>query len=145
MVCLDAFGIYNFLGFEFVHGFSFVAPLVNEQEAREQFCSQIGRFTDIEKQTSICINRCVDLGRTSLYIAAEDDSLVSHSSVPLPVDDFVTRLDDLSMDYCPHYSPKYDSSPEKLLESIEKFLYVHKVCTLISCSKLCACFIALNV
>ena len=86
--------------------------LVNEQEAREQFCSQIGRFTDIEKETSICINRCVDLGRTALYIAAEDDSLVSHSSVPLPVDDFITRLDDLSMDYCPHYSPEYDSSPD---------------------------------
>ncbi|KAK7401352.1 hypothetical protein VNO78_12767 [Psophocarpus tetragonolobus] len=96
------------------------------REAREQFCSQIGRFTDIEKETSICINRCVDLGRTALYIAAEDDSLVSHSSVPLPVDDFITRLDDLSMDYCPHYSPEYDSSPEKFLESIERFLYVHK-------------------
>ncbi|CAJ1958921.1 unnamed protein product [Sphenostylis stenocarpa] len=96
------------------------------REAREQFCSQIGRFTDIEKETSICINRCVDLGRTALYIAAEDDSLVSHSSVSLPVDDFITRLDDLSMDYCPHYSPKYGSSPEKFLESIERFLYVHK-------------------
>ncbi|KAL9321780.1 hypothetical protein ACSQ67_009833 [Phaseolus vulgaris] len=96
------------------------------REAREQFCLQIGRFTDIEKETSICINRCVDLGRTALYIAAEDDSLVSHSSVPLPVDDFITRLDDLSMDFCPHFSPKYESSPEKFLESIERFLYVHK-------------------
>ncbi|RDX77816.1 hypothetical protein CR513_41998 [Mucuna pruriens] len=96
------------------------------REAREQFCSQIGRFTDIEKETSICINRCVDLGRTALYLAAEDDSLVSHSSVPLPVDAFITRLDDLSMDYCPHYSPEYDSSPEKFLESLERFLYVHK-------------------
>ena len=119
--------------------------LVNEQEAREHFCSQIRRFTDIEKGTSICINRCVDLGRTALYIAAEDDSLVSHSSVPLPVDDFITRLDDLSMDYCPHYSPEYDSSPEKFLESIERFLYIHKVCTLISCSYLWARFISVNV
>ncbi|KAK7271475.1 hypothetical protein RJT34_27417 [Clitoria ternatea] len=96
------------------------------REARGQFCSQIGRFTDIEKESSICINRCVDLGRTALYIAAEDDSLVSHSSVPLPVDDFVARLDDLSMDYCPYYIREYDSSPEKFLESIERFLYVHK-------------------
>lgn len=107
---------------------------MNEQEAREGFCSQIKRLTDIEKQTSICINRHVDLGRTALYIAAEDDSLVSHSSVPLPVDAFVARLDDLSMDYCPHYTPSYDSSPEKFLESIERFLYVHKVCNLISYS-----------
>ncbi|XP_020203922.1 uncharacterized protein LOC109789398 [Cajanus cajan] len=96
------------------------------REAREQFCTQIGRFTDIEKETSICINRCVDLGRTVLNIAAEDDSLVSHSSVPLPVDDFITRLDDLSMDYCPHYSREYDSLPEKFLESLERFLYDHK-------------------
>lgn len=96
------------------------------REAREGFCSQIKRLTDIEKQTSICINRHVDLGRTALYIAAEDDSLVSHSSVPLPVDAFVARLDDLSMDYCPHYTPSHDSSPEKFLESIERFLYVHK-------------------
>ncbi|XP_057454724.1 uncharacterized protein LOC130746191 [Lotus japonicus] len=96
------------------------------REARVEFCSQIQKFTGIEKQTSICINRSVDLGRTALYIAAEDDSLVSHSSVPLPVDAFIVRLDDLSMDYCPHYSPKNDSSPEKFLESIERFLYVHK-------------------
>ncbi|XP_027340964.1 uncharacterized protein LOC113854257 isoform X1 [Abrus precatorius] len=96
------------------------------REARENFCSQIQRFTDVERETSICINRSVDLGRTALYIDAEDDSLVSHSSVPLPVDAFVTRLDDISMDYCPHYSPEYDSSPEKFLESIERFLYVHK-------------------
>lgn len=101
---------------------------MNEQEAREEFCSQIQRFTDIEKETSICINRHVDLGKTALYIAAEDDSLVSHSSVPLPVDAFISRLDDLSMDYCPNYSPQYDSSPEKFLESIERFLYAHKVC-----------------
>ncbi|MCH84937.1 hypothetical protein A2U01_0005775 [Trifolium medium] len=99
---------------------------MNEQEAREGFCSQIKRLTDIEKETSICINRHVDLGKTALYIAAEDDSLVSHSSVPLPVDDFVSRLDDLSMDYCPYYNPQCDSSPEKFFESIERFLYVHK-------------------
>ncbi|CAI8595984.1 unnamed protein product [Vicia faba] len=96
------------------------------REARQGFCSQIKRLTDIEKETSICINRHVDLGRTALYIAAEDDSLVSHSSVPLPVDAFVGRLDDLSMEYCPHYNPRCDSSPEKFLESIERFLYVQK-------------------
>lgn len=101
---------------------------MDEQEARKEFCSQIEKFSGIERQTSISINRCVDLGRTALCIAAEDDSLVSHSSVPLPVDAFIERLDDLSMDYCPHYSPSFDSSPENFLESLEKYLYVHKVC-----------------
>ncbi|KAF7836218.1 Protein SirB1 [Senna tora] len=96
------------------------------REARKGFCAQIENFSDIERQTSISINRCVDLGRTALCITAEDDSLVSHSSVPLPVDAFIERLDDLSMDYCPHYSPSYDSSPENFLESLERYLYVHK-------------------
>ncbi|KAI4332991.1 hypothetical protein L6164_017849 [Bauhinia variegata] len=96
------------------------------REAREGFCTQIQNFCGIERQTSICINRGVDLGRAALYIAAEDDSLVSHSSVPLPVDDFVERLDDLSMDYCPHYSPSFDSSPENFLKSLETYLYVDK-------------------
>ncbi|XP_054813868.1 uncharacterized protein LOC129314453 [Prosopis cineraria] len=96
------------------------------REARKEFCSQIQRFCCIERQTSISINRCVDLGRTALCIGAEDDSLVSHSSVPLPVDAFIERLDDLSMDYCPHYSPSLDSSPENFLESLERYLYGHK-------------------
>lgn len=93
------------------------------REGREGFCAQIRKFSDIERETSICINSCVDLGKTALYIAAEDDSLVSHSSVPLPVDAFVERLDDLSVGYCSHYNSSYISSPEKFLESVERYLY----------------------
>ncbi|XWS08289.1 hypothetical protein CRYUN_Cryun41cG0066900 [Craigia yunnanensis] len=95
------------------------------REARNGFVSQIQKLSDIERETSICINRCVDLGRTALYIAAEDDSLISHSSVPLMVDAFLERLDDLSMGYCPHYN-SCRSSPENFLESIERYLYVKK-------------------
>uniref|UniRef100_A0A2N9I7X3 Uncharacterized protein n=1 Tax=Fagus sylvatica TaxID=28930 RepID=A0A2N9I7X3_FAGSY len=97
------------------------------REGREGFCAQIRKFSDIERETSICINSCVDLGKTALYIAAEDDSLVSHSSVPLPVDAFVERLDDLSVGYCSHYDSSYISSPEKFLESVERYLYGTKV------------------
>ncbi|XP_050386163.1 uncharacterized protein LOC126802566 [Argentina anserina] len=96
------------------------------RDAREGFCSQIRQMSDIERQTSISINRRVDLGRSALYIAAEDDSLVSHSSVPLPVDAFLSRFDDLSMDYSSHYNSSYKSSPERLLESLENYLYTHK-------------------
>lgn len=102
--------------------------MINNQEAREGFCSQIRHLSGIERQTSISINRCVDLGKTALYIAAEDDSLVSHSSVPLPVDAFISRFGDLSMDYCSHYNSSFRSSPERLLESLENYLYVNKVC-----------------
>nr|KJB73108.1 hypothetical protein B456_011G215300 [Gossypium raimondii] len=83
------------------------------REARKSFVSQIKKLSDIERETSICINRCVDLGRTSLFIAAEDDSLISHSSVPLPVDAFLERLDDLSMGYCSHYNSGFRRSTAK--------------------------------
>ncbi|KAI4302491.1 hypothetical protein MLD38_038228 [Melastoma candidum] len=76
--------------------------------------------------TSISINRGVDLARAALYVAAEDDSLVSHSSVPLPVDPFIDRLDDLSLGFCSHFESTYRSSLLKLLNSVEDYLYVKK-------------------
>lgn len=94
--------------------------------AREGFCSQIRRLSNLERETSICINREVDLAKTALYIAAEDDSLVSHSSVPLPVDDFIQRLYDVSMGYCSYYNSYFKFSPEKFLESLERYLYTVK-------------------
>lgn len=96
------------------------------REAREGFCSQIEKLSDIERETSISINRYVDLGKTALYIAAEDDSLVSHSSVPLPVDAFIDRLDDLSMCFCSHYSSSFRWSPENFFNSLESYLYDKK-------------------
>ncbi|XP_031247615.1 uncharacterized protein LOC116105320 isoform X2 [Pistacia vera] len=96
------------------------------REAREGFCSQINKLSNIERETSISINRCVDLGKTALHIAAEDDSLISHSSVPLPVDAFIDRLDDLSVGYCPHYNSSLKSSRENFLDSIERYLFDKK-------------------
>lgn len=95
--------------------------------SREGFCSQIRKLSDIERGTSICINRGVDLGQAALHIAAEDDSLISHSSVPLPVADFLERLDHLSMEYCSHYSSSFKSSPEHFIHCLETYLYVNKV------------------
>ena len=98
-----------------------------EQAARVGFCSQIKRFSDLERGTSITINRGVDLARAALQIAAEDDALISHSSVPLPVDDFIDRLDNLSMGYCSQYSSSFRSTPEKFLDCLERYLYLNKV------------------
>nr|XP_043626529.1 uncharacterized protein LOC122597989 isoform X2 [Erigeron canadensis] len=95
-------------------------------EARDGFCSQINKLSSIERETSIIINGAVDLGKTALYIAAEDDSLISHSSVPLPVDAFIGRLDDLSMGYCSRYSSSFRSSPDTFLECLERYMYVDK-------------------
>ncbi|KAH9658213.1 transglut core2 domain-containing protein [Citrus sinensis] len=99
------------------------------REAREGFYSQIKRLSNVERETSISINKCVDLGKTALHIAAEDDSLISHSSVPLPVDALISQLDDLSVGYCSHYSSGFRSSPESVLESIERYLFDKKVLT----------------
>ncbi|KAL6989751.1 hypothetical protein U1Q18_015502 [Sarracenia purpurea var. burkii] len=94
--------------------------------AREGFCSQIQKLSNIERETSISINRGVDLGKTVLYIAAEDDSIISHSSVPLPVDAFLERLDDHSLQFCSQYSSSFRSSPDKIIECLERYLYVDK-------------------
>ncbi|GLT88594.1 hypothetical protein SLE2022_066120 [Rubroshorea leprosula] len=96
------------------------------REARQGFISQIENLSAIERATSISINRRVDLGRTALYIAAEDDSLISHSSVPLPVEAFLEKLDDLSTGYFSQYNSSCQASRENFLESIERYLYIKK-------------------
>ncbi|XP_042478417.1 uncharacterized protein LOC122059600 [Macadamia integrifolia] len=96
------------------------------RKAREGFCSQIQRLSSVERETSICINRRVDLAKTALHIGAEDDSIISHSSVPLPVDSFIERLDNLSMSYCSHNGSSFRFPPEEFLACLERFLYGHK-------------------
>lgn len=97
------------------------------QAARNGFCSQVKSLSEVERETSITTNKRVDLARTALYIAAEDDSLISHSSVPLPVEAFLERLDDLSMGYCSHFGSSLKSSPEIFLECMDTYLYINKV------------------
>ncbi|KAA8537329.1 hypothetical protein F0562_026984 [Nyssa sinensis] len=127
VVCRSQFAAANELKFLLHHALeSSGVDTTHARAAREGFCSQIKKLSDIERQTSISINRGVDLGKTALYIAAEDDSLISHSSVPLPVDAFIARLDDLSMDYCTQNSSSFRSSPENLLQCLERYLYVNK-------------------
>ncbi|KAF7152678.1 hypothetical protein RHSIM_Rhsim01G0124300 [Rhododendron simsii] len=111
------------------YGLSLCVPYkccISSEAAREGFCSQIQKLSSIERETSISINRGVDLGKTALYIAAEDDSLISHSSVPLPVDAFIERLDDHSMQFCSHYSSSFRSSPKNMIECLERYLYIDK-------------------
>nr|CAD1840016.1 unnamed protein product [Ananas comosus var. bracteatus] len=96
--------------------------------AREGFQQQIGRLTAIDGATSIAVSKGADLGHAALHVAEEDDSLVSHSSVPLPVDAFVDRLDDLSMGFCSSaYMPPSSAAPADFLGNLERFLYVHKI------------------
>lgn len=100
-----------------------------DQAAREGFCQQIQGLSGISGETSIVVRIGADLAKAALQIAAEDDSLISHSSVPLPVDAFVERLDDLSMGFCSLYMPPLNSPPEVFLGNLERYFYVHKVVT----------------
>uniref|UniRef100_A0A0D9UZJ1 Protein SirB1 N-terminal domain-containing protein n=1 Tax=Leersia perrieri TaxID=77586 RepID=A0A0D9UZJ1_9ORYZ len=95
--------------------------------AREGFAGQVGRLTRLDAGTSIAISRGADLARAALCVAAEDDSLVSHSSVPLPVDAFVSRLDDLSTGFLADgYLPPAGAPPQLFLDHLDRYLYVHK-------------------
>ncbi|KAJ3671750.1 hypothetical protein LUZ60_007829 [Juncus effusus] len=94
--------------------------------AREGFTNQINKFTFLNSESSIAVSRGADLAKAALHIAAEDDSLVSHSSVPLPVSSFVDRLDELSMGFWQGYLPPAGASPEMFLEYLERYLYIHK-------------------
>ncbi|KAG2596778.1 uncharacterized protein LOC120706504 isoform X2 [Panicum virgatum] len=97
------------------------------RSAREGFAAQVGRLTRVSAGTSIAISRGADLARAALCVAAEDDSLVSHSSVPLPVDAFITRLDYLSTGFCAGGNfPPARAPPEVFFDYLERYLYVHK-------------------
>uniref|UniRef100_A0A0A8YGX7 Protein SirB1 N-terminal domain-containing protein n=1 Tax=Arundo donax TaxID=35708 RepID=A0A0A8YGX7_ARUDO len=92
--------------------------------AREGFAAQVGRLTRVDAATSIAISRGADLARAALCVAAEDDSLVSHSSVPLPVDAFITRLDDLSTGFCGGGNfPPSGAPPEVFFDHLNRYLY----------------------
>jgi hypothetical protein len=98
------------------------------REARAGFAEQVGRLTRVSAGASIAISRGADLARAALCVAAEDDSLVSHSSVPLPVDAFISRLDDLSTGFCAGGNfPPSRAPPEVFFDYLDRYLYVHKV------------------
>lgn len=98
-----------------------------EQDSRDGFVKQMQGLSRIGGEASIVVRVGTDLARAALQIAAEDDSLISHSSVPLPVDSFVERLDDLSMEFCSLYMPPLKSPPEVFIGNLERYFYVHKV------------------
>ncbi|OAY70582.1 hypothetical protein ACMD2_26739 [Ananas comosus] len=98
------------------------------QAACEGFQRQIGRLTAIDSTMIIAVSKGADLGRATLHVVEEDDSLVSRSLVLLPVDVFVDRLDDISMGFCSSaYMPPSGVAPAVFLGNLERYLYVHKL------------------
>lgn len=66
----------------------------------------------------------VDVARAALEISAEDDALVSHSSVPLPVDSYLDRLDSMATEFAGHHLPAH--SPD-VFKSLGNYLWTYKV------------------
>lgn len=69
----------------------------------------------------------MDLARAALGIAAEDDALVSHSSVPLPVDLYMARIDGMATEFAGHHLPERDRSPSAVFDALDNYMYVYQV------------------
>jgi hypothetical protein len=69
----------------------------------------------------------LDLAAAALHVAAEDDALVTHSAVELPVQLFVTRLqryaDEIARVYLPALGP--DATPEQQLAVVRNARPAH--------------------
>eukprot|EP00241_Pyramimonas_parkeae_P005853 CAMPEP_0114237248 /NCGR_PEP_ID=MMETSP0058-20121206/7281_1 /TAXON_ID=36894 /ORGANISM="Pyramimonas parkeae, CCMP726" /LENGTH=425 /DNA_ID=CAMNT_0001349261 /DNA_START=202 /DNA_END=1479 /DNA_ORIENTATION=- len=71
----------------------------------------------------------IDLARAALYIAAEDDALVTHSAVELPVEQYTKRLESFATEIARHYIPALGSNPtaDKVISVVDDYLFgVHK-------------------
>eukprot|EP00242_Pyramimonas_sp_CCMP2087_P015388 CAMPEP_0198220844 /NCGR_PEP_ID=MMETSP1445-20131203/80952_1 /TAXON_ID=36898 /ORGANISM="Pyramimonas sp., Strain CCMP2087" /LENGTH=376 /DNA_ID=CAMNT_0043898757 /DNA_START=57 /DNA_END=1184 /DNA_ORIENTATION=- len=87
------------------------------REARKSF------LTNVERGEAT-----LDLALNALHIAAEDDSIVTHSPVELPVDVFIKRIDAFANEISTHYLPKIgpEPSPEDVIAVVDDYIYGYK-------------------
>lgn len=71
----------------------------------------------------------LDLARAALEIAAEDDALVSHSVVPLPVESYLSRLDVMAAEVANHHLPASaeERTPRAVFDALNKYLFIYQV------------------
>lgn len=89
------------------------------QAARRNYAEEVAKLRAVSE---------VDLARAALEIAAEDDALVSHSPVPLPVDAYLKRLEAMALEFAGHYLPPHCDSPTNVLEALDLYLFGYQVC-----------------
>jgi hypothetical protein len=89
--------------------------------SRCSFAKEIGKLSKPLRKDGTA--RSLDLAKAALEIAAEDDALVSHSPVPLPVDAYIDRLESMAVEFAHHYLPARDKSPTALFEALDIYLY----------------------
>lgn len=83
----------------------------------------------VEAARAMANDPTLDLARAALEIAAEDDALVSHSVVPLPVDSYISRLDLMAAEVANHHLPARlaDRTPRIVFDALNKYLYKYQV------------------
>ncbi|KAI5059266.1 hypothetical protein GOP47_0025585 [Adiantum capillus-veneris] len=94
--------------------------------ARESFVKQLTQLTSSEYGKHNRVSYTLDLARAALEVSSEDDALVSHSPVALPVDSYLDRLNSMAMEFASHHLPSHPSSPDSVLSSLDNYMYGYK-------------------
>ena len=110
---------------------------ITDQAARDSFAAEIFRARnhgDLGGGASAQSESApADLARAALEIAAEDDALISHSPVPLPVDAYLARLDSMAAELAGHHllPNACDRTPEAVFRVMDSYIYGYMVRTLL--------------
>lgn len=94
--------------------------------ARMGFAREIAKLSHSrDAETPADLHSEVDLARAALEIAAEDDALISHSTVPLPVDAYLQRLDLMANEIEGHYLPvsPLQRTPDAVFKVMNNYIY----------------------
>ncbi|MCO5597261.1 hypothetical protein L7F22_051337 [Adiantum nelumboides] len=94
--------------------------------ARQSFVQEATKLTSSKYDNHSRVSCPLNLARAALDISSEDDALVSHSPVPLPVDSYLDRLNSMAMEFASHHLPSHPSSPDSVLNSLDNYLYGYK-------------------
>lgn len=104
--------------------------------ARKSFVKEVRGLSSGGSSVSIRDCQCLDLARAALEVSAEDDALVSHSPVALPVDSYIERLNSMAIEFAGHHMPTQNCTPEAVLCSLDNYLYGYKGFQIMSSSQL---------
>lgn len=92
--------------------------------ARKSFVQGVVELTRGGADNSARSN--LESARAALDVASEDDALVSHSPVSLPVDSYLGRLNSMAVEFARHHMPSHPQTPEAVLNSLDNYLYGYK-------------------
>lgn len=94
--------------------------------ARQNFVKEVAKLASSEGYIATSNSRSLDLARVALEVSAEDDALVSHSPVALPVDSYLERLNSMAMEFAGHHMPSQARTPDAVLCCLDNYLYGYK-------------------